>query len=218
MNTYFFFLKLFFFFYSVHISVGHIICYIKPYKILTLGQLVLQSPFCESMWLQSLEFLESTNVLLKECIKQMQHQRHWGALLSYFLSDWEPARPPTFTVFCHWVLQWSTTTVVWQMYECLRVGVEENKGVWFLKLQSSIHPWWLLESPITHQQNVIAQFSSSLESYQYGWGRRQETQPWPSWSESLQDKHSRCTPSIQPMFHNKHSSVIRILYMSPKNN
>lgn len=128
-----------------------------------------------------------------------------------FLLYSEPARPSAFTIFHHQVLQWSTTTGASQMSLC---GGRREQGGLILKLQSSIHPWWLLESPITHQQNMIAQFSSSVESYQYGCGRPQETQPWPfglNYGKTI-------TPSIQPMFHNKCSSVSWILYILPRKN
>lgn len=128
-----------------------------------------------------------------ECLAQRMHQTcaASAALRSIveliFFQIWSRQEPPTFTIFCHQVLQWSTTTVTSQMSLC---GGRREQGGLILKLQSSIHPWWLLEIPITHQQNMIAQFSSSLESYQYGCRRPQETQLWPSCSELWQDKHS----------------------------
>ncbi len=76
-------------------------------------------------------------------------------------------------------------------------GGRREQGGLILKLQSSIHPWWLLESPITHQQNMIAQFFSSLESYQYGCRRPQETQLWPSCSELWQDKQCFIINTLQ---------------------
>lgn len=107
----------------------------------------------------------STNVSLMKCMK---HRLHWVSLLSLF-SFWFGANE-TFNIHNALSLGFSMQCNYSRMPNAWMsvCGGRGEQGGLILKLQSSIHPWWLLEIPITHQQNVIAQFSLSMERYQYG--------------------------------------------------